>query len=229
MVLGLSLSATVARGQNVVIVPCDGDPTPATYCYANNVEHIWQWESECGYPIFLQFLSGTIESSLYDHLRVHDGPDEMSPLIYGNPELPELQDLAGLSFMGNSGRLYMRLTTNSSNCCATNGLVASDWQPWEWAVSAGTGAGIHEVRTADLRLYPNPATERVQWEWPGQMEGEVPVRLVDGSGRMMRQERMVAFPGGMGTMSLEGLGDGLYTVLLLLPEGRVAYRLQVSR
>lgn len=225
----LFAGTTALHAQDTVVIPCDGDPVPQTYCYPNNADHTWHWESDCGSPISLQFVSGTIEASLYDHLWIFDGPDQVSPSVYANPPAPDIQDLTGLMFVGNSGHLYMRMTSNPSNCCASNGLVANDWEPWAWTVSVAGGTGVHEAQAVDFRFFPNPVADRVNWEWPGYMEGEVLVRLVDGSGRMVREERFVAFPGSMGTMSMEGLRNGLYTVVMSDPEGRVARRLQVSR
>src|SRR5690606_29874947 len=110
----LSAAATGLQAQDTIIVPCDGDTVIGTYCYANNDQHSWYWQSACGYPVTVHFISGTIEGNASDQMRIYDGPDAVSALIFSNPG--DDLDLAGLSFVGGSGELYMEMTSDAVNC-----------------------------------------------------------------------------------------------------------------
>lgn len=231
LALGIILSAgtTVLPAQETVIIPCDGDTVFGSYCYTDNDQQTWHWQSACGGAITIQFVSGTIESSYSDHLGIYDGPEDMSVPIYANPVTPDLQDLAGLALVGNSGHLYMKMSSNATNCCATSGLVATGWEPWMWMVYHPGGMGTTEPQAGGFRLYPNPAVGKVYVEWPRYMVGDVQVRLVDASGRIVLRDSFAAASADRGDLSLEGIRDGLYTVVMSGPEGLVARRLLVAR
>lgn len=111
------------QAQDTVIVPCDGDTVFGSYCYTNNDQHTWFWQSACGAAVTVHFQSGEIEGNASDQMRIYDGADAMAPLLYSNPASD--LDLAGLSFVGLSGMLYMEMTSNATNCCATGNFVGT--------------------------------------------------------------------------------------------------------
>src|SRR5690606_17839811 len=97
--IGIILSAapSVVHAQDIIIVPCNGDTLVGTYCYVNNDQQAWHWQSACGEPVFMQFISGTIESSNFDQLRLYAGPDNFAPLLFANPATPVELDLTGIN------------------------------------------------------------------------------------------------------------------------------------
>src|SRR5690606_40250890 len=95
-------------------------------------------------------------------------------------------DLAGLSFVGGSGELYMEMTSDAVNCCATDefGFRDAGWQ-WHWAVTSGGTAGISAERAAPFAMYPNPAKDEVLLQLPAGTDGGGEVRIMDVAGRLV--------------------------------------------
>ncbi|MCC6840297.1 MAG: T9SS type A sorting domain-containing protein [Flavobacteriales bacterium] len=109
------------------IIACGGEPVDGTYCYVNNDNNHWHYQSDNGMPLIIIFSSGGIESANYDHIRIYDGPDNSGILLYENP-VGSSTDLAGLQFTAASGHLYMEVTSESSVSCATNTAWTWNWQ-----------------------------------------------------------------------------------------------------
>ncbi len=226
---GITLLAapTALHAQDTLLLPCNGAPVGNTYCYTDNDEHAWHWQSECGAPIMLEFTSGTIESSPNDHLRFYDGPDALSPLLFSNGTNPATQDLTGLSFMASSGDLYMQMTSNATNCCATDGFRDASWQ-WVWSVSSGS-VGIAEKQAATFTMYPNPATSELHLELASPMQGPAEIRILDVTGRVVYQQHIASNGAALNTFDLHGLQRGHYRVVLTSPSGLMSQQLQVMR
>lgn len=229
LVAGITmLAATHAlRAQDTTLVPCNGAPVGATYCYANNDEHVWYWHSECGYPVVLQFTSGTIESSLYDHLRIYDGADELSPLVYSNGSSAGTEDLTGSQFVGSSGDLYMHMTSNATNCCATDGFRGVGWE-WVWSVSSGS-VGIQEEQAGNFTMSPNPATSALHIRLQSPTNGPTEIMILDVTGRVVFHNSFSASGAVSNTFDVHGLQSGHYSVVLTTPNGVKTRKLQVTR
>lgn len=227
LIIGITVfAATPAlRAQDTVIIPCDGSSVGETYCYNDSDEHVWHWQSECGAPIILQFSSGMIESSLYDQLRIFDGPDVLAPLVYVNGSNPGNVDLTGLQFVGSSGDLYMHMTSNATNCCATDGFRDTGWQ-WIWSVSSGT-VGINEEEAGNFSLYPNPATSTMRVQGPA--NGTTEIRILDVTGRVVYHSRFEPSGTEPNSFELQGLQSGRYSVALSTPNWVKVQQLQVIR
>ncbi len=218
--------------QDTINVPCNGDTVSATYCYVNNDDHTWYWHSECPDEpvIFLQFTSGTIESSDYDHLTIYDGGNATAPILFQNWNSPEDLDLAGLQFVNAGGweDMYMEMTSNATNCCATGGLLGGGLT--EWVFSASNGAGtteIREERAGDLTVYPNPASNELNVRLSNQMNGPAEIQMLDVSGRVVYQSSFAATGAELMTFDLHGLQSGTYSVVLNTPNSVKTQRLQV--
>ncbi len=226
----LFLSAALClNAQDTVLVPCDSSTVGGTYCYVDNEDHAWLWQSECGAAIWLEFTSGTIESGAYDQLRIYDGPDNTAMLIYANPSEPGTVDLAGIQVVAISGYLYMELFSNDSNSCATVGLrdADTDWT-WEWACSiAGATAGVEEAAPSNFSMYPNPATGQLTMRLPSEMSGPVELRILNTLGSVVLADHFTAFGDEVRHMDLRGLTTGSYCVALTTLAGRKTQRLQV--
>lgn len=216
------------QAQDTVIVPCDGDTVIGTYCYTNNDQHAWYWQSACGAPVTVHFISGTIEGNGNDYVEFYDGEEASAPLLYQNGAAPGDQDLTGLIIVAPSGRMYMEMTSNATNCCATDGFANRDagWQ-WNWTVTSGGTAGIAGERRPSFAMYPNPAKDDVQLQMPAGMNGSGEVRILDVAGRVVHIESLSAVVSGRITIGLDGLRSGLYQVVLATTDGIQARPLQV--
>ena len=109
-------------------VPCGGAPLDETYCYTNNDNTAWHWQSSTGDALIMIFSAGTIESATYDQLRIYDGPDNLSPLVYVNPT--GLTQFGGLQVIAPSGHIYMEISSESSGSCQSS----TTYDPWVWQV-----------------------------------------------------------------------------------------------
>ncbi len=228
LLVGITLltASPALHAQDTLLIPCNGAPVGDTYCYTDNNEHAWHWQSECGAPVFLEFTSGTIESSLYDQLRIFDGPDDLSVIMWLNGSAPGEQDLTGLSFVASSGDLYMQMTSDATNCCATDGFRDASWE-WVWTVSSGS-VGIPEEQAATFTMYPNPAASEVHLRLDSPVSGTTEIRIWDVTGRVVYQNSL-ATGAELNTFDLHGLQSGHYSVVLTTPNWVKTQQLQVLR
>jgi uncharacterized delta-60 repeat protein len=87
------------------------------------------------------------------------------------------------------------------------------------------GVAEQQARNADLRVYPNPASDIVIVEWPEALEGGV-LLLRDALGR---EVRIWPARGGKATLELEGWSEGVYIIELRSQDGkRLTQRLVVQ-
>ncbi len=207
------------QAQDTVIVPCDGDTVFGSYCYTNNDQHTWFWQSACGAAVTVHFQSGEIEGNASDQMRIYDGADAMAPLLYSNPASD--LDLAGLSFVGLSGMLYMEMTSNATNCCATGNFVGTQWG---WYLTTDGATGMEKRDATDFSMFPNPADDQLHIDLPDGALGRTEVRVADALGRVVYREMLVP---GLNTLDVHGLQNGSHTVLLTAPEGLVTKGLHV--
>jgi len=107
------------------VVECGGALLQETYCYSNSDSHTWHWQASGSSPLAMQFTAGTIESNTWDQLRIYDGPDNLSPLLYQNPA--GTTDLTDLLLIASSGHIYMELTSDGSVSCSTDSTWTWDW------------------------------------------------------------------------------------------------------
>ncbi|MGV9012599.1 MAG: T9SS type A sorting domain-containing protein [Flavobacteriales bacterium] len=112
-----------------------GDPAvQETYCYVNDDVHAWHWHSTTpSVGLGIHFSSGTIQGNYGfpygESLRIYDGPDNSSPLLYEQLDYNTI-DLAGLQFISTQEDIYMEMTSDSYGSCDDGSTT-----PWEWEVS----------------------------------------------------------------------------------------------
>lgn len=98
-----------------------GEPLPWTYCYGNNMSEVFTLNNPDGTDIVLE-LNNDLPSwnwlaSSSDHLKIFDGPDTESPLIYTSQVNNGVVDGTFVASSGTS--LTLQLNTNHVNSCAT--------------------------------------------------------------------------------------------------------------
>jgi len=109
------------------ILQCGADPVTETYCYTVSDNHTWHWQCACGSPISLQFLAGQIESATFDHLRIYDGPDNTSPLLFEHT-ITTQEDLSGMLFISTGSDIYMEMTSDPSISCSSGSEAEWVWE-----------------------------------------------------------------------------------------------------
>jgi len=108
-----------------------GEGLEVDYCYDNNDEALFVYESPDGEPVIFFFQSGFIESCC-DDVFIYDGLDNTGDLLFsGNNG----GDLTGVSVTANSGALFMELDTDGSVSCASGSTTYIDG--WSWIVGCG--------------------------------------------------------------------------------------------
>lgn len=128
-------------------VVCGEPPMEESHCYLNDEYRYWRYEADGEGTLSLRFLRGTIESALFDRLRIYDGPDSLGPLLFehdtsatinlgpeGSAILSTSAVYHSVDVFSSTGALFMTLTTDGSVGCASN----TNYDAWEWEVVCGT-------------------------------------------------------------------------------------------
>ena len=111
-------------------VTCDGPVLNYTFCYPNSMNQDWLYESDGGGGNFsITFISGTIESSSFDHLTIYDGPNNTYPVLFDH--VGGTASLAGVSVTATGNQLFMHGSSDGSVSCG-DGSFSGD--PWVWQV-----------------------------------------------------------------------------------------------
>lgn len=107
-----------------------GEAVETTYCYENDDDSEFAYQSPNGEPVSLIFLEGKLEECC-DEIFIYDGLDESGDLLFsGNNN----GNLANVSVTASSGALFMNLETSLLGSCETNGIGTSEWF---WVVGCG--------------------------------------------------------------------------------------------
>lgn len=109
------------------VIECGGQPIDGQYCYGNSDSHAWSWESSTGDALIIIFSAGSIESNSWDHIRLYNGNSNNAPLLYENPL--GATNLAGVQVIATSGMLYMEMSSDGSNSCASG-----TYNEWVWQI-----------------------------------------------------------------------------------------------
>lgn len=145
---------------------CGASPLTETYCYTNNENRAWAWAAPSpGATLNLAFVRGTIESNTWDNLRIYDGPDANSPLLFAHGTNTSNLGPTGSAVLGTGfpyenvnvtatgPNLYMTLTSDASVSCSGSG----SYDPWEWNVTctgcAAPGVSYNLVEDCLHRIF----------------------------------------------------------------------------
>ncbi|MBK8921100.1 MAG: T9SS type A sorting domain-containing protein [Saprospirales bacterium] len=185
------------------------------------------------YSIFLSVNGGQSWKKVGGNLEVNTGGGGAAPSIRWISILP-LPDGSRKYFCATSAGLFSADTLKEHTVTLPGtqwkmeapGLIGSsvvnfvDVRPADGLVVAAThGSGMFSANfmpavgnfeptlPADIRVFPNPATDQVRFEFPDHTGNTVRLRLFDLQGRLVRQ---TSWSGGAGRLSLEGLASGVY-------------------
>jgi hypothetical protein len=125
------------------VILCGASTIEETYCYVASDSRAWAYELPGAGTLRLTFLRGTIESNTYDRLRIFDGPDNTSPILFehtntatwnlgasGSAVNNTFTDFYAVDVTATGGNLYMEMSSDPSVQCATS----TTYDPWEWSV-----------------------------------------------------------------------------------------------
>ncbi len=113
---------------------CGTSSIAQNYCYGPSEVTGWAYEVSAPGTIHLVFSQGTIQSSSFDQLRIYDGPDSSSPLLFEHDQTATSElgpDGYAVDVTTTGQNIYMELISNGSVQCSTS----SSYDPWEWEVN----------------------------------------------------------------------------------------------
>jgi hypothetical protein len=114
-------------GNCPTIIDCALPELNETFCYPNNMNQDWHYQSTGGQPLAILFASGTIESDFWDDLTIYDGPDATYPILWQH--IGGTQDLTGVLAVSTGPDIYMLATSDGSVSCQSGSMLT-----WNWTV-----------------------------------------------------------------------------------------------
>ncbi|MGY0391488.1 T9SS type B sorting domain-containing protein [Bizionia sp. KMM 8389] len=117
------------------VVDCDiNEVINTVHCYENNEITEWWFASSNGNPISITFNAGVLDESAFsgnswDDLFIYEGTDNTGTLLYdSNDGIIGNSDLTGLTFVSNSGNLYLFFDSNGfTDCESSDDIVPMDF------------------------------------------------------------------------------------------------------
>lgn len=117
------------------VIVC-GETLSETYCYGDDAEETFIYSSSDGItPLLIEFSQGTLEFYdswgeiyTYDDLVIYDGLDDAGTVLFDSDD--DGYELAGLSFVANSGSIYMEFDSDSAVSCESGSETS-----WAYEVS----------------------------------------------------------------------------------------------
>jgi hypothetical protein len=192
------------NGDACIITTCENINTE--YCYGNNIDRWYTYQSSEEEPITLTFLQGVMLAG--DRITVYNGADETAAVIYdGNFG----GNLSGFSVNSQNADnlLTLRIRSNGSGSCEDGAAFL----PLRWDVGCGF-VGLAENDGSGVTIHPNPTRDRIIIGLGGEVSGEVRVRVMDLSGRVVLEEPYTVRGGGTHAIDLGGLTSGQFLVQL---------------
>ncbi|MCW9037196.1 gliding motility-associated C-terminal domain-containing protein [Altibacter sp.] len=122
--LALFLFFTTALTFGQTTVDCTASPLNNTFCYANNDNSSFVFQSSNGFPLRIVFNSGTVENN-FDEVVILDSngiTDLNEETPYGNNG-----DLTGLTYTSSGDTITLMITSDVSNSCQSGGQTAWDY------------------------------------------------------------------------------------------------------
>ncbi len=196
-------------------------PVTHSLCYTNNMDTLAGYQSADGSPLWMTICSGHM-AACCDHAYLFDGPDATAPLIGMNSAD---ESLAGLTFVAYTGTLTLRLESDATVSCETDGF-----EPLMWIVGLDASSvecqpmGIAVPRASTFNLYPTLANDQVTISVPSSSSGGGLLQLLDLTGRTVVVQQIRS---GSTTLGTSNLPAGVYVALLTNEAGSTPRRFEV--
>ena len=141
----VSYNDLAAQGNCPILIDCALPELNVSFCYPNNMNETWHYQSSGGQPLAILFSSGTIESVTWDELYFYDGPDDTYPLIWSHTQFSTF-DLSGLLIVSTGPDIFMKATSDGSVSCQSGSM-----QTWVYTV----GCLDCDPTTTDFEVIPD--------------------------------------------------------------------------
>lgn len=202
-----------------VIVSCGFDNYE--YCYENNTDRWYTYQSAIPVPTSIIFLQGQMLSG--DKIIVYNGLNENAVVIYQGNNGGNLTGFAVNSQNPNNA-ITLRIQSNGSGSC-DDGQV---FVPLRWTVGCGA-VGIDEVAEDGFSLYPNPTDGTLYLSLGADVHGLARVRVMDMSGRTVAEDSFNANGRTIRNLDLGELNAGQYLVQVSTGNWTKVERVQIQR
>lgn len=191
-----------------VIVSCGVDQYE--YCYGDNEDRWYTFKSAVNAPLTIQFYGGVLLSG--DQITIYDGPNATGQVLFqGNNNGNTMAGLNVSSSAANTGHyLTFRVRSNANGSCSSGETT----EQLRWAIGCGA-VGLSELEEGSFSIFPNPTQGLLQIEMGNRVEGNVELRVMDMSGRLLLSERLLLNGGTRSSVDLSGLQNGQYLVQLI--------------
>lgn len=242
-----SFSGTAASGNYDLSITCTAPPAPAPstenvvdcasgsvnygYCYDSNDLFTWLFSSSDGSPISLDFNAGTLELNTfsggsYDDLLIYDGSDSTGTLLF-NSDVDEPASLAGLSFLGTSGSLFVTFDSDFSVSCASGSQDSWDFNVSCAAQSRASVDNMNTTTELTWSMYPNPTNGYVQLDLSPLNVSSAQVEVYDYTGKVIRNISVNKKGSSKVDMDLQSLASGVYFVKVSSIKGTSVKQLMI--
>ena len=107
------------------VIVSEGVVETDNYCYGNNDFQQWLFTSDDDSPLVIDFTQGSVEANTfagdtYDDLVIYDGTDESGTVLFdSDQDISDVGDLSVLSFVADSGSMFITLESDFINSCDT--------------------------------------------------------------------------------------------------------------
>ncbi|TYB77198.1 T9SS type A sorting domain-containing protein [Bizionia myxarmorum] len=141
----------------VETVDCSGTALNQTYCYDEYEDAIFLYtSSDLTRTLSITFNQGTLEENFsggtYDDLVIYDGGDNTGAVLFDSDVSGG--DLTGLTFVSTGNMIFMELTSDVSNSCASGDETSLDFD-----VACGATMTTDEFDSPNaFTYYPNPVS-----------------------------------------------------------------------
>ncbi|MBK9513295.1 MAG: T9SS type A sorting domain-containing protein [Flavobacteriales bacterium] len=163
-----------------------------------------------------QLLSG-------DQIVVYNGADETANVIYQGANGGNMAGFA-VNSQNPENIITLRIRSNAAGSCDDGAALT----PLKWDVGCGF-VGISEGEGSGFNVYPNPTRDLITVGLGSDVSGDVLIRVMDISGRVVMEHPYVAKGGGNQTLDLKGLQSGQYLVQLNTTEWVRTQRVELTR
>lgn len=190
------------------------------YCYGNNEDRWYTYQAPIGVPVTISMLQGQMLTG--DRIVVYNGFNENSPVLYQGNNGGNFTGFAVNSTNVNNA-ITLRVQSNSTGSCATGESTI----PMRWDVACGA-VGIDEFGQGTFQAYPNPTTGLLVIDLGPEALGNVVLRIMDMSGRLVLEEQFAA-QGALHNLDMGALMSGQYMIQLSTTERVMTQRVQLMR
>lgn len=192
-----------------------------TYCYENDEDRWYTFQSLENVPTTISFTQGQLLTG--DYIALYNGFDEFTDTIYQGSNGGNLTGFE-LNSQNVDNVITMRIGSNGAGSCDDGQATVE----MNWVVGCGA-VGMDELTSDGFSVYPNPTQGNLFVELGNKVLGDVRLRVMDMSGRVVIEDPFTVQGGGRRTVDMRGLQSGQYMVQLTTENWTKTQRVQVAR